>query len=775
MKSTLFTTILLFISLSLFAQETTDKHLCSHHKSMERIIQAHQRLNFSQGLYNLMELYDVKQYHINLNVETNTTMISGNVKFYAQARNNISTFAFELHQNYTVSAVEVKGITYNTASIIRNNNEARVNLAAAINQNELFEAIIYYSGNGPVNNTNIDAGFCQRTAPNGKKYTYTMSEPYGSADWMPIKQILSDKVDSLKVYITTSNANKVGSQGVLKNVVNVGGGKSRHEWESKYPIAYYLISFAVGEYVEHNINANVSGTNTPIISYVYDNATLTANQASLDQTKLTLERFSQAFGDYPFKLEKYGHCQVPHDFWLENQTMSAMPSFPNAIVAHELAHQWYGNAMSLKSFSEIGLSEGFANYSEYLYREYFTSLSSAQSLYRSWVSNITSQPGGSVYLVDSLNTTAMFDSRLTYQKGGSLIHMIRYLINNDTQFYQALKTYTAQFQHKTVTYNDFADVINTVTGVNLKQSFLPQWYRGEGYPTYNITWNWKDGYLHIISNQTTSKPSVTPFFKMPFELAVTDVNNTTTVIRLDQNTNKQVHKIAMPIAINNIAFDPRVFLVAKSTLSRDNSLIIDSQAPKIINLKPSNQATDVAVDANLEITFDENIFKKEGSISIKKYSDGSLVQNFNIQSSLGISVSGNKIILNPANNLNYEEKYYVEVGNSIVMDRIDNVFNEGFTDKNVWSFNTTKDPINALDDEYNNISIYPNPVKEVLYLKSNQLIESLRILNTLGGVVSEFKNPQMEINISNIPQGIYYVKILMKDKKEKVVKLIKQS
>jgi len=774
MKSTFSTAILLLFSFFTFAQKQSETHLCSHHRSMEKVIQAHQRLNFSQELYDLMEKYDITHYHINLNIETNTTMVSGNVKFYAKARVPLTTFAFELHQNYTVNAVEVKGVTYNTGVINRSGNEARVTLNSTIAANETFEATIFYSGNGPVDNSNVDAGFCQRTASSGKKYTYTMSQPYGTADWMPVKQILSDKVDSIKVYITTSNANKVGSQGVLKRVVDVGGGKSRHEWESKYPIAYYLISFAVGEYVDYTINANLGGTNVPIVNYVYDNATVTANQANLDQTKATLEKFSQSFGDYPFKLEKYGHCQVPHNFYLENQTMSAMINFPNTIIAHEMAHQWYGDAMSLKSFSEIGLSEGFANYSEYLYREYFISLSSAQTTYRGWVNSITSQSGGSVYLVDSLNTTAMFDSRLIYQKGASLIHMIRYLINDDDKFYQALRAYTAQYQHKTVTYNDFAGVIENVTGVNLTQDFLPQWYKGEGYPTYNITWNWKDGYLHILSNQTTSKSSVTPFFKMPFELALTDVNGVTTVVRFAQNANRQIHKIAMPTAINSISFDPRVFLVAKNVLNHDNNLVVETDAPKIVTLKPAHQATEVATNTNLEITFDEGVFRNFGSIIIRKENDNSIFQEFDVQTSMAVSIAGSKMVINPSVDFELGQGYYVEVNNNIVADKLENSFASGFTGKNTWKF-ATGNIVNSLGGNLNDeISLQPNPAKDVLTIRSKKTISHIQILNSLGNTVLNIENPSEQIAIEHLPNGIYYAKVVIEGKGLKTIKLIKQ-
>jgi hypothetical protein len=162
-----------FLSFSVFAQSHQEE-FCSHRRQNNAY--GTERLNFSQDLYNKMMQYDIKQYHLNLDIETNTTFISGNVKFLAQAVDNITTFAFELHPNYTVSSVVVKNITHTGTAIARTNNEIRVNLISAIDAGEMFEAIIYYSGNGPVDNSNPDAGFCQRIAPNGKKI-YLHDEP----------------------------------------------------------------------------------------------------------------------------------------------------------------------------------------------------------------------------------------------------------------------------------------------------------------------------------------------------------------------------------------------------------------------------------------------------------------------------------------------------------------------------------------------------------------------------------------------------------------------
>ncbi len=727
-----------------------------------------ERLNFSQDLYNKMMLYDVKQYHLNLNVETNTTFISGNVRIFAQANADITTFAFELHPNYTISSVVVKNVTHTGTAISRTNNEIQVNLTSVIDEGELFEAIIYYSGNGPVDNSNPDAGFCQRIAPNGKKYTYTMSQPYGTADWMPVKQILADKADSVKVYITTSATNRVGSQGLLKRIVNVGGGKLRYEWESKYPTAYYLISFAVGEYVDYVVNANFNAKTIPIINYLYDNTSVSANQTNLNQTKATLEKFCELFGEYPFADEKYGHCQVPHNFYLENQTMSSMMSFPNTVIAHELAHQWFGDALTLFSFSEIGLTEGFATYSEYLYREHFVSLASAQNTYNNWRNNVMSQPGGSVYLTDSLNTTAMFDNRLIYQKGACLIHMIRYLVNNDALFWQAISTFTNTYKHQNVNYNLFAEVVQNVTGVNLTQDFLPQWFRGEGYPTYQITWNWKDGYLHLISEQSTSKPSVTPFFKMPFELAITDINGNTTIIRFAQNANFQKHIISFPTQVASISFDPRVFLVAKSTLSYDNTLIVEDTPPQIVELRPAHLASQVVLDSPLEIIFDENIFAGSGRIWIKNVENNAIFHEFEIRDT-GVNISGRKLRFKTPQNFEPAQSYFVEMENGAIRDRMMNFFT-GFSGQNTWKF-TTFDSINYLQSDQEFL-LYPNPVENTLNVRSSVLIEKILLYNQLGQVILEATQTN-SIWVGDLPKSIYIVKIVCSNGKTNIQKVSK--
>lgn len=553
---------LLFLSYSpLQAQwAVQESHQCSHARNHE----AHsaERLNFSQLLYNQMLQYDVKEYQIDLAVERDAIFIGGNVKIIAQvSAPSLSVFAFELHPNFTISNVEINGTSYSVSSSGR---ERRVTLPSPLAAGAALEATIFYSGNGPVNPSNLDAGFW-----NNSNYTFTLCQPYGSAEWMPVKQILEDKADNgVKVKITTDANNRVGTQGLLKNTVELPGGKVRYEYESKYPIAYYLISIAVGQFVQHNIYANPTGAAQPILieNLARSSAELSSHLASINETAYQLELFSDLFGPYPFADEKYGQARLPAPFSLENQMMSAMGTWGISTVAHELAHQWIGNSVALKSFSHIWLNEGFATYSEFLYREFKNSRSVANTTLSGWMSSVKSQPGGRVYVADSLNTDDIFNVRLSYQKGALIYHMLRYMVNDDAAFWAAIKSYTTAFAGKNVNTQDLAQSLQNSTGINFN-SFMQQWVYGQGFPTYQIRWAWQAGQLYIESNQSTSHTS-TPFFEMPIEVRVTNAQGQSKTIRLHQTQNQQAFWLDEAIEITALSFDPGLWLLANHSISK---------------------------------------------------------------------------------------------------------------------------------------------------------------------------------------------------------------
>ncbi|MEZ5198242.1 MAG: hypothetical protein R2764_18190 [Bacteroidales bacterium] len=157
--------------------------------------------------------------------------------------------------------------------------------------------------------------------------------------------MLTDKADSVRIHITTSSENKAGSIGILQAAVPLPNNKVRYEWKSNYPIAYYLISFAVAEYQDYSIYSKpdyLLGDSILIQNYIYDSPEcLNYYKTGIDKSSLFLKLFSDLFAAYPFNKEKYGHCLAGLSGGMEHQTMTTIGRFDFSLVAHELGHMWF--------------------------------------------------------------------------------------------------------------------------------------------------------------------------------------------------------------------------------------------------------------------------------------------------------------------------------------------------------------------------------------------------------------------------------------------------
>ncbi len=234
-----------------------------------------------------------------------------------------------------------------------------------------------------------------------------------------------------------------GSQGLLTNVSVLDNNQLRYEWKSNYPIAYYLISFAVSDYQEYNIYAKPEGLENDSIlvqNFIYNHPNyLNSYKTNIDATAPMIELFSDLYAMYPFKDEKYGHCITQLGGGMEHQTMSTMGGFSFGLVAHELGHMWFGDNVTCATWSDIWVNEGFATYTDYLANEKLISWNAGQNFMISTQNNVMSQSGGSVYVPPSEatpdNIWRIFSGRLSYDKGAAIIHVLRHELNDDDLFF----------------------------------------------------------------------------------------------------------------------------------------------------------------------------------------------------------------------------------------------------------------------------------------------------------------------------------------------------
>lgn len=487
-----------------------DGMMCSHVKSS-------MGGDFGKYLYNwqspLMDDYDVTFYHLDIEVSNTNTFVGGNVIINGDAIANIDTFAFELKDYHTISQIFVDGVEYTTWD--RENDNVLVPITQ-IPEGNSFSAQIFYGGTPP--SGGFFSGISNATSSQwGNQVTWTLSEPFAASDWFPVKQDLEDKADSVWVFLTTASSNIAGSQGLLTDIVDLGNGTTRYEWKSKYPIAYYLISFAVAEYQEYNIYAypeEMGGDSILIQNFIYDGAdVLNHYKAGIDETAPMVELFSDLYILYPFWEEKYGHCLTQLGGGMEHQTMTTMGGFSFGLVAHELGHMWFGDNVTCATWSDIWINEGFATYSNYLAEEFIHGWTSGQSFIKNAQDYAMSSPGGSVYIpIEQIypgNEYRIFSGRLSYNKGAAIIHMLRHEIDNDSLFFETMDVFQTDYTDSTATGEDFRATAEAVTGMDW-EDFFDQWYYGEGYPIYEIEYYNLDGTNHFSILQTTS--SSTPFF-----------------------------------------------------------------------------------------------------------------------------------------------------------------------------------------------------------------------------------------------------------------------
>ncbi|MFD1551990.1 M1 family aminopeptidase [Putridiphycobacter roseus] len=585
--------LLLVMNTKGFGQ--TGSHLCAETKS-KRVSLTQSRSNtLNLAQIATTELYDVHFYLLDLNVERTTTDLFGAAEMHAKVlAPTLTGILFELHEDLAIDSIYLDNVNVSNF----NRTGSAVTVPANFVQNDFFKVRIVYGGSPPNQATNPLAGGGINNASSGSwgnQVTWTLSEPFSAYEWWPCKQSLTDKADSVHVSITTDSTNKAGSIGLLKNVVDLGNGKHRYNWESVYPIDYYLISITVAAYVDYSIYANPVGATAPILvqNYIYDNPlTLGYFQNEIDHTVDFIEYFSTLFGLYPFHAEKYGHCMAPFNGGMEHQTMTTQGFFEDGLTAHELGHQWFGDNVTCATWADIWLNEGFASYTEYLMEAKFNP-GDEVGLMEDVHNNVMSQTNGSVWVEDSLNTNRIFSSRLTYDKGNAIVHTLRFLMDNDTVFFNVLKTYQTQFAGGTARLNDFKNIAENLSGLDLT-AFFNEWYYGHGYPTYSVKYHFNGVETILEISHTASSINNTPLFTNDIEVKCFGVNGSIGTYRIPITANTVNTSVPFSHEISSVVVDPDNWIINKTGSIQEDINLLSVSAVDVnpFNLFP-NPAKDV--------------------------------------------------------------------------------------------------------------------------------------------------------------------------------------
>ena len=599
-KKTFYLSLIVFTFL--LAQPELEKQaLCGHSKAQLKLATMQSTLTVEQSKI------DVLYYRLNLDIDPRTNTIAGDLT--AEVRvidSTLSRIEFDLINTLTVTGVNLNDITH---SYSRNSYQVLIPILDSVAVNQILTISINY--NGSPGSTGF--GSFAFDSHNGLDLIWTLSEPYGARTWWPCKDDPSDKADSVDIIIKVPSNLTVASNGNLVGTMEQGN-EITFYWQERYPITTYLVSLAIYPYqVWYDQYESNSGVTMPIEFYVFPDHYNSLRENYL-LTKDMISFFAEVFGEYPFINEKYGHAEFGWGGGMEHQTITSLGGWSESLIAHELAHMWWGDMITCASFHHIWLNEGFATYAEALWWEdqYGTAALHADMDRNKYFG------GGTIYVENPVTTGDIFNGDLSYRKASWVIHMLRHVVGDST-FFDIFRTYADEpsMKYNAVTTDQFRSVCEAVSDLDL-QTYFQQWIYGSYFPRYALHWQQNQDSLIVTIQQVQQTGT---FFQMPIDLEIICTDTTyTEVVNNTQVTEDFTLALPPGKMVSNVILDPDDWIL-KSVQYLNNG--VDQTLPTDFVLEP---AYPNPFNAMVTIPFKSKV---RGSINISIFNiRGEEVQKF---------------------------------------------------------------------------------------------------------------------------------------------------
>ncbi len=443
-----------------------EQALKQHHLKLSQYARSLQSLSLTAN----QSALNITYYDIAIRIEPLQSTIHGAVSVYGKALQPLEAIELNLEQHLVVDSTTIGG----TAANFHHQGNILSIESPPLASGQSFEIAVFYHG------TPVREGFGSFTFGyhNELPVITTLSEPFFARNWWSCKDHPSDKADSVDMRITTDDRIIAVSNGKLISISDNGDGTRTTHWHESYPIATYLVSLAIADYEEYSDTFRYAGHSMPVDFHILS-GNVEFYRENNSKIVPMLEFFSSIYGEYPFIRERYGHAETFFGGGMEHQTCASIGVFHEWLLAHELAHQWWGDLITCGTWYDIWLNEGFARYSEALWLEHTQGPESYHQYMNSLI-HLDQQ----VYVPDTTDYNDIFD-RVVYDKGALVLHMLRYLVGKDT-FFQIIRTY-ANSQHKygSATTADFQAICEQVSQLDLDY-FFAQWVYQPSIPDYRF-------------------------------------------------------------------------------------------------------------------------------------------------------------------------------------------------------------------------------------------------------------------------------------------------
>jgi aminopeptidase N len=557
--------------------------------------------------------FKVSHYRCEWAINPAVRYISGRVRCdFSVSADTASLLFFDFSSQLTVDSVVHRGAKINSG--FSSSNLFWIKTSFPMNQGNQDSVSIYYKG-VPANS---GFGSFNKQTHAGQPIIWTMSCPYAASDWWPCVQSHRQKADSIDMIIRVPATCRAAGNGKLLAEIQTDSSRIFY-WKHRHPIASYLVATAVTNYASFSTRMHLpsmaAGDSMPVLNFVYPEA-LSSASFNLPKVMPILAYYDSLVAPYPFRDEKYGHAQFGWGGGMEHQTMSFMTNFSVSLQAHELAHQWFGNHITCRSWTDVWLNEGWATYMAAL-AEQKMGTASFQSWLNSTQGAVKASSGGSVWVNDTSDINRIFDSRLTYKKGALLLHMLRWELG-DSAFWAGVRHYQSDpaLVYGFATTEQFFQHMEQASGRNLSR-FKQDWFYGQGYPSCQLKLSAEgSGIYRLRIGQTSSHPSV-PFFHLKIPVRIAGSGQDTTMV-FSPDSSGQEFLISLPFVPGSMVFDPSKWLLAKSTVQIVTSIPPEDKSRALPKIAPN------PFGDSLEISFEKfpaavRIFNLQGKEVLRQF------------------------------------------------------------------------------------------------------------------------------------------------------------
>ncbi|MFN0084652.1 MAG: M1 family metallopeptidase [Blastocatellia bacterium] len=401
----------------------------------------------------------------------------------------------------------------------------------------------------------------------GERVFFSENWPNNARQWLPMIDHPYDKATSEFIIIAPVKY-QVVANGLLREETDLGDGQRLTHWKQSVPIASWLNAVGVAQFAVHH-DGPVKGV--PHQTWVYHQERATGPAWFEARSRQAMEFFSEYIGPYPY--EKLANVEAAgfgggteHASAIFYGEKSILERPDTGLIAHEIAHQWFGNSVTEKDWDDVWLSEGFATYFTLLTAEHYEgrdAFVAGLKRSREQVFALEKQTPGVAVLHNNLADMKKVLNRIIYQKGGWTLHMLRGLMGTE-KFRAGIRDYYQRYRNGSATTDDFRSVMEEHAGSELSW-FFRQWLARAGSPVIEVSWWYEATTARVVLELMQTQPGEA--YRLPLEIGLT-AGGQAKIEKIEFTQKQQRFELAADKEPATVALDPNTWMLMDARIRK---------------------------------------------------------------------------------------------------------------------------------------------------------------------------------------------------------------